>query len=272
MAFRFVDRISVLEPGRHAVGHFRVPEGRPLAPFLAAEAVGQLAGWVAIAARDFTRRPVAAIAGRAAFRRVAKAGSDVELEVSVDAVDDTKVTYAGTATSNGEPILTLERCLGPMLPISDFDDPEDARARFERLRAGGESAGGMEGDPAIRMEPLATVEGSARWRIELPRDAPFLVDHFPRKPVIPGTLFLEAQMEAAVARASELLGAPADQLRVTKVHDVKLRRFLDPGDVVDLAVDLRSQDGGAVALRLTTARGATKISTAGVEIRLRSRT
>lgn len=271
MAFRFVDRISRLDPGRHAVGHFRVPEGRPLAPFLAAEAVGQLAGWVAIAARGFTRRPVAALAGRATFRRLAGPGSDVELEVLVESVDDSAVAYSGIATNAGEQILTLERCLGPMLPIGDFDDPEDLRARFERLRGSGEAAGGLEGEGGIRIEPLPAADGAACWRIELPAEARFLADHFPRKPVIPGTLFLEAQMSAAVACAAADLGTPPGQLRVMKVHDVKLRRFLDPGDVVDLAVQVRAHEHDAVTLRLTTKRGETRISTAGVEIRARGR-
>ena len=272
MAFRFVDRISELEPGRRAVGHFRVPPGPPLAPFLAAEAVGQLASWVAIAARDFTRRPVAALAGRAAFRRVAAAGAEVELEVLVDSVNDSAVAYAGKATCNGDPILTLERCLGPMLPIGDFDDPDETRARFERLCGEGENAGGLEGESGIRLEQVGAADAKTRWRIELPREATFLADHFPRKPVIPGTLFLEAQLGAALEQASVTLQTPRHDLRVMKVHDVKLRRFLDPGDVVELAVAVRSHEKDAVGLRLTTARGATKISTAGVEIRVRSRT
>ncbi len=271
MAFRFVDRISTLEPGKRAVGHFEVPPDGPLVPFLTAEAVGQLAGWVAIAARDFTRRPVAAIAGRASFKRLAHAGSAVDLEVHVDSVDDSAVTYSGQASCQGETILSLERCLGPMMPIEEFEDPAECRATFARLCGEGERAGGLEGPVGIECSPLPPIKEKPRWRMALPGEARFLADHFPRKPVIPGTLFLEAQMGLAVRHAAEVLEKPLQDLRVMKVQDVKLRRFLDPGDVVELEIAVRSRDAESLAVRLTTVRDGTKISTANAEVVLRRR-
>jgi hypothetical protein len=63
-AYSFVDRITALTPGTRARGRFAVPvDILPLASCLVAEAVGQLAAWVAMAHVSFRGRPVAALAG-----------------------------------------------------------------------------------------------------------------------------------------------------------------------------------------------------------------
>src|SRR4026209_2823203 len=47
MGFSFVDRILEIEPGRRARGIYRMPGlWRCVPPWLAAEAIGQLAAWV----------------------------------------------------------------------------------------------------------------------------------------------------------------------------------------------------------------------------------
>ena len=69
-AFSFVDRITDYEPeGRARAAFFAVPDGRCAAfpSCLVAEAVGQLAAWVAMAHIDFRGRPVAALAHRDAL-------------------------------------------------------------------------------------------------------------------------------------------------------------------------------------------------------------
>jgi hypothetical protein len=68
-AFSFVDRITALEPGTRARGRFAVPAGLPeFSTCLVAEAVGQLAAWVAMAQAEFRRRPVAALSGEMIVR------------------------------------------------------------------------------------------------------------------------------------------------------------------------------------------------------------
>ena len=88
------------EPGRRARGRLRgaartSPRSRPC---LVAEAVGQLAAWVAMAHVDFRGRPVAALAGETRFlaRRRARA-STLDLAVDIERCDDEAVAYAGWA-------------------------------------------------------------------------------------------------------------------------------------------------------------------------------
>ena len=63
-AFSFVDRIrEYTRRGSHARGFFTIPDGLDAFPScLVAEAVGQLASWVAMDHIDFRGRPVAALA------------------------------------------------------------------------------------------------------------------------------------------------------------------------------------------------------------------
>ena len=68
-AFSFVDRITEYEPGRRARGRYAVPADIAAFPScLVAEAVGQLAAWVAMAHIGFRGRPVAALANETRFR------------------------------------------------------------------------------------------------------------------------------------------------------------------------------------------------------------
>jgi len=201
-AYSFVSTISDLVPARHARGRIHIGEGLSLAPCLAAEAVGQLAAWVAMAACDFSRRPVAGIAGEVALAGSALTNDVIELEVDLEACDDDAVAYRGRARAGGHDLVTLAECVGPMLPAEDFDDPEALRERFRRLM-------NPAGSP-----PLATlpeVAGSCTVReiardpgarlvaeLTVPQEAPFFADHFPRKPVFPATLFLDAQIRLAL--------------------------------------------------------------------------
>jgi hypothetical protein len=71
-AFSFVDRITALEPGLRARGTFAIPPHIDAFPScLMAEAVGQLAAWVAMAHIRFRGRPVAALALETRFLHLA---------------------------------------------------------------------------------------------------------------------------------------------------------------------------------------------------------
>src|SRR5207249_5630088 len=88
-AFSFVDRITELEPGVRGRGTFAVPETLARFPAcLVAEAVGQLAAWVAMAQIDFRGRPVAALANETIFHGDVAPGSQLELSVEIEALDD----------------------------------------------------------------------------------------------------------------------------------------------------------------------------------------
>src|SRR5437763_9461155 len=156
-AFSFVDRITALESGVRARGMFAVP--RDLVAFpacLVAEAVGQLAAWVAMDAIDFRGRPVAALATETIFHGDVAPGSRLDLAVQIDSCDDEAISYGGVAEVDGIRVIELMHCLGPMLPVVEFDAPEALRERLRVLRGEGAPGGAFRG---VTVPKLSSVEG-----------------------------------------------------------------------------------------------------------------
>src|SRR3954471_19861218 len=192
-AYSFVDRIVELERGKRARGTFAIPSGIDAFPAaFVAEAVGQLAAWVAMDRMDFRGRPVAALATETRFRRAVEPGQTLALDVDILDCDDDAVAYSGRASVDHDEVIELADCLGPMLPVDDFDDPEALRARLQLLRGDGAPPGRFRGVVPMRVDVTHHDPGvSIRGTLDVPRDAPFFADHFPRKPVFPATLLLD---------------------------------------------------------------------------------
>src|SRR6476646_3225367 len=95
-AYSFVDRISDFVPRQSARGIFAIPGDIAAFPAaLVAEAVGQLAAWVAMDAVDFRGRPVAALATETRFLGDAAPGDTLDLAVDILECDDDAVAYNG---------------------------------------------------------------------------------------------------------------------------------------------------------------------------------
>ena len=149
-AFSFVDRILAHEPGRRALGRYAVPADVAAFPScLVAEAVGQLAAWVSMAHIGFRGRPVAALANETRFRSDAAPGDTLELAVDIESCDEHAVAYAGRARVDGRDVIELVDCLGPMLPVEEFDSPGAMAARFETICGEGAPPGRFRGIPRL---------------------------------------------------------------------------------------------------------------------------
>ena len=243
-AFSFVDRIVDFVPGKSARGVFHVPAAvRAFPGCLVAEAVGQLAAWVSMEHIGYRGRPVAALAGETRFFGNVKPGDTLRLTVDIDDVDDDAVSYRGWADANGERLIELSDCLGPMLPVTDFDAPDALRGRFALLRGAGATPDRFHGVDAPDAEIGEHIPGQSLCaKIKVPVSAPFFADHFPRRPVFPATLLLHSQIVLATRLAREVNDAPdgADPvpLRMTRV---KMRSFIVPGQDVELRTELRDR-------------------------------
>ncbi len=259
-AFSFVDRITAFEAGIRARGEFAVPRDVTAFPScLVAEAVGQLAAWVAMAKISFRGRPVAALANETRFHGEAKPGDTLELGVEVEHCDDEAVAYAGWACVGGRLVIELQDCLGPMLPVEDFDSPAALAERLELLLGAGAAPGRFHGVVAPRLVEAEGVPGeSAAATLHVPASAPFFGDHFPRRPVFPATLLLDAQ----IGHAMQLAAAGAKPLRMTHV---KMRSFIAPGDVLLLEAERAPADALRILLSARTPDGKT-VATARLEL------
>ena len=237
-AFSFVDRILAHAPDAKVRGRYAVPaHATRFPPSLAAEAVGQLAAWAAMNALDFRVRPVAGLAGETRFGRPFGPGDTLDLEVALESATDSDVAYSGRALVGGETALALDHALGPMLPAADFDDPDALRSDFATLTTTGAPPGRFAGVPLPALAIDDLVPGRrAKGTLAIPVDAPYFADHFPRKPVFPATLLMDALGTLATVAA----GGGA---RVTGMQDVKVRVFMPPGETLAVTVDLADDDG-----------------------------
>ena len=121
-AFSFVDRITQIEGTSRVCGLYTIPTEVSHFPVsLVAEAIGQLAAWVAMSVVGFTHRPVAALAGDTRMHRLPKAGDTLELIVDIESCDAESIQYRGRALVDGQLILELSDTLGSMLDILEFD-------------------------------------------------------------------------------------------------------------------------------------------------------
>ena len=248
-AFTFVDRITALQPGHTARGTFHVPAHVDAFPAsLLAEATGQLAAWVAVAKLGFRLRPVAGIAHETLYHGVPKPGDRLETEVRIDSCEDDAVAYQGWARIGGKTVMELRDCVGPMLPLDDFDDADAMRAFHATLCGPGAREDRFDGLPALPLIVHERGGGRASARLAVPEHASLFADHFPRKPVFPGTLLLDRM----TALASDVVldanpGGGRAALRC--VSDVKLRAFIEPGSELELDAKVET-----IALPHVTAR------------------
>jgi 3-hydroxymyristoyl/3-hydroxydecanoyl-(acyl carrier protein) dehydratase len=267
-AFSFVDRITEHEPGRRARGRYVVPANiAAFPPCLVAEAVGQLAAWVSMAHIGFRGRPVAALANETRFRSDVLPGNTLELAVEIESCDEHAVAYAGRASVDGAEAIELVDCLGPMLPVEEFDSPAALAARFELILADGAPPGRFHGVDAPRVTRTTGSAGaSASASLLVPESAPFFGDHFPRRPVFPATLLLDAQIRFALEVAVDAMQWPADTRPVpSRMTHVKMRSFIPPGATLVIDAELAPRATEAT-LKLSARMDDKTVATARLEV------
>lgn len=263
-AFSFVDRISRRTITR-IEGQYTVPAAATrFPPSLMAEAVGQLAAWSAMASLDFRLRPVAGIAAETRYHRIATPGQTLALEADIVRCDDEAVAYSGRASIDGDCALELLDSLGPMLPMEQFDAPAAVRADFDTLCGPGAAPGRFGGVPAPQIELIERLPGeraSAVLQVPQQDEAAFFGDHFPRRPVYPGTLLLDAL--AGLARvAAETEGGWAIKL----ASDVKIRSFTPPGATLQLSAERIDGDAQRARLKVAARSDGKVVASARIEL------
>ncbi len=267
-AYSFVDRITELTPGKRARGQFAVPLGiEAFSSCLIAEAVGQLAAWVAMAHIDYRGRPVAALAHETLLGADVAPGSRLDLAVEIDDCDDAAVAYRGWAEVGGKRVIALNDCLGPMLPLAEFDAPEALRERFALLCRDGAAPGRFGGvtPPTVEIEHSEHGRSLAAM-LQVPASAPFFADHFPRRAVFPATLLLDSEIRLAQRLAAEVAEQQGRPLRLSRMTHVKMRSFIAPNDVLALNVETTGAANGVHKMQLSAAAEGRTVATARLEL------
>ncbi len=281
--FHFVDQILKLDPGRHALGVKHVTCGdtfvRPTAggePALLSciigEALGQLGAWNVMAAKDFSVRPVAGVVGEVVISGEAAVGDSILLDTTIDSVTDDAVFYHAVASVDGTEVLRLENTLGPLLPMEQFNDPEELRERLARIHRPGAptEAPHPDGNPAVPFdvsfdEILSLESGKeATAVLQVSGREAFFADHFPRKPVLPLSLLLESLLQLG----QKLLEDGGARYAPTGARRVKMSRFVEPGSslVAKVRVVERSSENALMRFRCEVDGGRVCVGEAGYSV------
>ena len=268
-SFSFVDRITRRE-GRRVEGVFAVPLGVHFPASLMAEAVGQLAAWSAMAQLDFALRPVAGLASAVHYHRLPAPGCTLQLQADIERCDAEAVAYGGKAFIDGRLALELVDSVGPMLAMDEFDAPEAVRSDFHTLLGAGAPAGRFGGVPRPDLREVVVLPGeriAALLQVPQATAAPYFGDHFPRRPVFPGTLLMDALATLSLqlaAQAVPLAGSGA--LAVAKVSQVKIRAFTAPGTPLQLEAVLQDSDAQRARLKVTARNEDKTVASARIEV------
>ena len=269
-AYSFVDRIDEFVSGARAKGVFAIPTALDqFSSCLVAEAVGQLAAWISMERIDFRGRPVAALATETWFHGTAMPGDTLALTVDVQHCDDETVAYGGTASVNGRKVIELVDCLGPMLPVADFDSPDALRERLDLLRTTGAQPGRF---PGVSLPPLVEktrVPGaSMEAEFDVPVQSSYFNDHFPRRHVFPATLLLDMQTRLAEDLARDAPWAQGRRLVFHRVTHVKMRSFIEPSQSITIGVTLNPPVDGIAKAMLGARAGERTVASARLELAL----
>lgn len=266
MNFLFVDRILECQPGQFASGvkhvtasDYYLTTGRngstALLSSIVGETLGQLGAWSVMAAVDFSARPVAGVASQVNIYDDAYVGDSIFLETTIDQLDESAVQYHSVAKVNDKTIFTIESALGPMLPMQDFIDPAVARNQFNLINRPGEWSALPVSQQNLHQDVKTSLaEASYDHIIDWQRGekvvaqknvsllAPYFIDHFPRKPVLPLTMLLSCNIDLATQFIRDLL--PAERARdfhVSELRRTKMNGFVQPGDAVITTMQLKQQ-------------------------------
>ena len=274
MGFFYVDRIHEYEPGRFIRGvknvtrnepfFYWLPDGRRiLSPTVISEAAAQLASWLKMVGADFQKRPVLLADELTVYTGVAEPGDQIEMCVEIIDHDEDVVVTRSRATVRGKPIQISTCGRGYLLPMQDFDDPENMRRMFNRLYRPDlkdakpsvdlNAARGLKAIAgASTFESLRLVDGIVHHEPgkqviafkNCASSEPFFRDHFPRKPVVPGVLMLSIVGETCQYLVKDEIDAPVRgrALIPTWIRNVRLRKFVETGDQFVVKVDVKSGD------------------------------
>ncbi len=242
MRFLYVDSITdwtdrsiqgtrcfpVADPMQYCEDGFRPT----IAPGVICEAMGQLASWLCLKQSNFTMRPVFLFADRIECHEEVHPGETLNLEVVFHDLASDSCRFSAQAFRGETLVQTLEQCAMSFVPITELEDPEGARQRFEALSSGGIRYEDAEGEP-FRFHAL--VETVKHWepgqaivtQKRFAAEEPFFPDHFPRFPVTP-VVILNEMIGQATRNLFGLSGLRG--LRLRRIEGCKIRNFVRPGE------------------------------------------
>ena len=133
-----------------------------------------------------------------------------------------------------------------------FRSLQAVKERFALLCGAGVVPDAFDGVPAIDFEKKDGVKGEwVHADLHVPESAPLFTDHFARRPVFPGTLFMQKAIDLASWITAELPPVDGRNRWTARVlADGKLRTFIPPGDSLEFRARLVRREGDAAVVHV----------------------
>lgn len=291
MSFLFVDRILELDDKQTRGIKFvtpsdeyliRNPQGEiVLMPAIIGETLGQMCAWNAMQQLDFKVRPVAGMAGEVKLLGEAKIGDCIELSSEIVRVDTESVHYHAEASVAGKVIFQMLDSFGPMLPMETFIDEETIKSQFEKVYRPGEFNPITESylnfhEDIPCPDACEGYDKILAWEVgekvvavkHISQQARYFSDHFPRKPVFPLTLLLNANIQLAHYYLRENLGHQSVALlnQVT-LRKIKMTRFVHPGDDLVTTMTIKECQSDYVSVQFRSELAGKRVAVVAVEFK-----
>ncbi len=114
--------------------------------------------------------------------------------------------------------------------------------------------------PFVMVDRVLELEKGARIKAlkNVTINEPFFMGHFPRHPVMPGVLMLEAMAQAAALLAFDTMGVTTDETTVyyfAGIDSARFKRPVEPGDQLIMDVTLMRSKGGIFKFKGVTRVG-----------------
>ena len=92
----------------------------------------------------------------------------------------------------------------------------------------------------------------ARATLQVPADAAFFGDHFPKRPVFPGTLLMNTNLKLVTSLAANVPARAGARWAPRAVVDMKLRDFISPGELLSIEAKVMRHEGDELKISVET--------------------
>jgi 3-hydroxyacyl-[acyl-carrier-protein] dehydratase len=267
MRFLFVDRICELDKEQRvrAIKNIGWEEdfleevfpGIPIfSPAIVTEAAAQALSWLIVEARGFTVKPLITVLDSYVCHKHVQPGDQIEMEGVIESIQHESALASARILINKTPAIEINHGVCYLYPLAELEDLHNMQTQFQNLCAQGTAvtpASSLrvpllthgvalpQGQPAI--DRILECEEGVRIECikNITMTADYFNDHFPRKPILPGVIIMDALIRCArilIDRTLAARGFDSKKAILLRSQKVKFRKFVQPGDQLRLQVKL----------------------------------
>lgn len=237
---------------------YTLPDGkRILNPAVLCEASGQVAGWLAMASNNFDVRPLLISEEKAVMDPVFDINEPIYFDTEVlDFSTNEYIVTSGRATAGNKVIFERFKTFHYLGPQTEFAEPSDVKKFYDLISSASienilktnnpkdiySNKKSFEYLPGnINLISSNNLDHVSENKISgwfmAPKEAFYLKDHFPKKPVVPGVILL-----AHIGEFAQYFSFKDEYFQhaliPTRIQNLKIRKFVEPGQKVDVELEV----------------------------------